>query len=103
MSKKALKTLKAGLNHLKDQTKMRQDDIQHRLSQNESISTADEEWLDKEGNLINKERVIEALDNAPDYERGLEQLDSHQKALVDRLKELGEEARKVVAPGNKRK
>ncbi|KAG6896196.1 hypothetical protein C0993_008691 [Termitomyces sp. T159_Od127] len=62
-----------------------------------------EEWLDKEGNLINRERVIEVLDNAPDYERGLEQLDSHQKALVDKLKELGEEARKVVVPGNKRK
>ncbi|KAG6894045.1 hypothetical protein C0992_007700, partial [Termitomyces sp. T32_za158] len=69
----------------------------------EDISASDEEWLDKEGNLIDEERVVELLDEASDYERGLEQLDSHQKTIVNKLEELVEETQKVIGPGNKRK
>jgi len=40
-----------------------------------TISSADEHWLDHEANIVDEQRVIENLEAASDYERGLARLD----------------------------
>ena len=42
-----------------------------KLSQKESISSADERWLDNEGNIVDEQRVLDDLEAASDYERGV--------------------------------
>ncbi|EGN91661.1 hypothetical protein SERLA73DRAFT_80233 [Serpula lacrymans var. lacrymans S7.3] len=71
-----LKTLKKGLDALK------------------SISEEDENWLDGPANLIDKQRVIEALTS--DYNQGLQGLDEDSWLLVEKLRELGGGGSKIV-------
>jgi hypothetical protein len=53
------------------------------------LSESDEEWLDGEGNLIDEERVLELLENASNYERGLERLNSKDRGVVQKLQNVG--------------
>ena len=53
-----------------------------------SISEADTEWLDGEGNLIDEEHVVGALEDASDYEQYIKQLSLEDKAIVQRLHDL---------------
>ncbi|KAF5369186.1 hypothetical protein D9615_009952 [Tricholomella constricta] len=101
MSTKALDVLKVGLIRLKEQIKTRKNDILDRLSRKEHVADEDEHWLDNEANLVDEDTVLELLDKASDYERGLQRLNSQQKTLVEKLKELGGGIKK--AAGNKRK
>ena len=39
------------------------------------ISSQDEQWLDHDANLVDEEQVLEALENASDYNRGFKRLD----------------------------
>jgi hypothetical protein len=57
-----------------------------------SISDADQEWLDGDGNLIDEEQVLEILEKASDYERGLEKLNFAEKMIVQRLEQLAQGA-----------
>ena len=100
MSKNPLDVLKSGLTNLKNLTKTRRDDLLARLHRKEKISAKEEEWLDNAANPVDEEAVVVLLENASDYERGLTRLNSQQKSLVEKLKELGE---KVVLAGRKRK
>jgi len=45
--------------------------------------------LDGTGNLVNEEHVIDVLENASDYERGLEGLNITDRAIVQNLQTLG--------------
>ncbi|KAH0825866.1 hypothetical protein J3R83DRAFT_7789, partial [Lanmaoa asiatica] len=53
-----------------------------------SILDNDQEWLDGEGNLIDEERVVEVLDDAFDYECGLQRLGPEGKIVVQQLEKL---------------
>jgi hypothetical protein len=53
----------------------------------ESISEADEQWLDHEANTVDEERVLHDLETASNYKRGLERLDEDGKAIVKKLRE----------------
>jgi hypothetical protein len=103
MSKNPLDVLKSGLTKLKNLTKTKKDDLLARLHQKEKISTEEEEWLDNAANPVDEEAIIDLLENASDYERGLTRLNSQQKSLVNKLKELGSGIKKVALAGNKRK
>jgi hypothetical protein len=85
----SLETLRKGLRALKEQVKKRKEDLTERLQKKESISEADEARLDNEANHVDEDAVIDSLENASDYERGLAHLDSKQKGLVKKLKDLG--------------
>lgn len=66
------------------------------------ISEEDEEWLDRgDGNMVDEVHVIDELERASNYERGLERLDKKSKAVVQRLRELAGDV--VGVSGNKRK
>lgn len=69
-----LETLK-GLSALRDEVQARKTALEAQLSRREKILEEDEVWLDNDGNAIDEELVIEALENAPHYERGLARLD----------------------------
>jgi ASC-1-like (ASCH) protein len=86
---KPLESLKKGLKKLKKQVECRVKDLQAQLKQGEKISEADENWLDNNGNLVDEERVVEALDQASDYERGLQRMDTKEKEMVEKLQALG--------------
>jgi hypothetical protein len=93
--------LKKGLSSLRNHIKACKYDILARLQRKERISDEDEHWLDNDANHIEEEAVINALETASDYDHGLERLDSQQRTLVEKLKELGGGIMRVV--GNKRK
>ncbi|KAG6858013.1 hypothetical protein C0991_004024, partial [Blastosporella zonata] len=69
--------------------------------QQKYISSEDEAWLDHEGNLVDLETVVDKLETASDYERGVERLTDEQKVGLKRLREAAGELAKVV--GKKRK
>ncbi|KAJ7462592.1 hypothetical protein FB451DRAFT_1180890 [Mycena latifolia] len=48
----------------------------------------DEAWLDNDANHVDEDVLIDTLENASDYERGLSHLDLKQKRLVQKLQEL---------------
>lgn len=73
------------------------------LQKKEKISDADEQWLDHDTNLVNKEAIIDALEKASDYKRGLTRLTPHQKGLVQMLKDLGNGVKQAALPSNKHK
>jgi hypothetical protein len=58
------------------------------LAEGKSISLQDENWLDHNANFVDEQLVLEALENASDYERGLERLDEEQKSVVRKLWEV---------------
>jgi len=88
MTLKALEVLKNGLKILQAQVKAKKEKLQAQLHERKSISSHDKKWLDNEANLVDEQQVLDALENASDYERGLERLDDVQKGAVKRLREV---------------
>ncbi len=88
MTLKPLDILKKGFAKLTQTIKKKRDDLNMKLSQQEDISSADEQWLDNEGNIIDEQRILEKLESASDYETGVTQLDDNGKAIVKKLREL---------------
>ena len=101
MARKPLDILKSGLNALKKQVFNRKTGLEAQLRSKERISEADEEWLDNEGNVVDEQRVLDALEAASDYERGLGRLSEVDKGIVQKLRELAGDVSKVI--GRKRK
>lgn len=58
--------------------------------------SVDEQWLDHDANTIDKQRVLEILEAASDYEKGLEQLDKKGKDIVKKLREWAGDLVKVA-------
>ena len=96
---KTLKALKNAYSKLKKTFETRQKDLLDRLARKEKLSNDDENWLDNDGNLVTKERVIDTLDAASDFERGLEKLTDEEKAAFQRLRQVAG----LVDPSKKRK
>jgi hypothetical protein len=99
MSPKPLNSLKKGLAKFSKQIKACKDELQAKLLRRENILPADEEWLDHEANMVDEQCILDELEAASDYERGLEWLGEARKATVTRLRELAGELVKVA--GNK--
>ena len=95
MAPKPLDTLKKGLAKFSKQIKDRKDELNAKLSRRETISSVDERWLDHEANTIDEQHVLEKLEAASDYERGLEKLGEDGKAIVKKLREWAGELAKV--------
>jgi len=92
---KALRVLKNALSKLKRSTEKCRNALLDRLTKKEKLSEVDETWLDHAGNLVDEECVIEALDAASDFERGVERLTENGKAALHRLRQAaGEEISK---------
>jgi hypothetical protein len=51
------------------------DDLTQCLKKKESISEADEAWLDNEVNHVEEDTVIDSLENTSDYKHHLAHLD----------------------------
>ena len=85
MVQKPLDILKKGLDKLSKKNKKRKDELSQKLSCNEAISQADEEWLDNEGNMADEQCVLDMLEGASDYEQGVACLDNHGKEIVKKL------------------
>ena len=101
MTLKALDVLQNGLKKLEKQVNTRKKELETRLAEKKSITSQDEKWLDQEANFVDEQQVLDALEKASDYERGLEHLDDKQKGLVRKLREMAGDLAKVV--GKKRK
>jgi len=67
MAPKPLDTLKKGLAKFSKQIKDCKDELNAKLSQQETISSVDECRLDHEANTIDEQRVLEKLEAASDY------------------------------------
>jgi predicted lipase len=81
MTLKPLDILKKGFAKLTQTITKKRDDLNIKLSRQEDISSADEHWLDNEGNTIDEQRILEKLESASDYETGVV-LRSHIGAAV---------------------
>ena len=82
---KPLEVLQKGLITLSDHVKKKKDELQGQLAERKSTSAEDEHWLDHDANLVDEQRVLEALESAPDYEQGFANLDDEQRGLVMKL------------------
>jgi hypothetical protein len=82
-----LMILKKGLIKLFQSTKTRNDEIQAKLFWSKTISSADKQSLGNDGNLVDEHHILDMLESASDYERGIECLDVTKKATVKRLRE----------------
>ena len=87
MAPRPLDILKKGLAKFTTSIKARKDVLTTKLAKKEPIPPSDEEWLDNEANVIDEERVLEALEAASDYERGVAKLDDTGKPIVQKLRE----------------
>ena len=58
-----INVLKKGLKTLKKRVASRKTQLEADLKAGNIISAEDEEWLDGAENLVDEERVVEALDN----------------------------------------
>ena len=101
MASKPLNILKKGLDKFSKKIKTRKNMLNKKLSEKESISEADEHWLDHEANIVDKERVLQDHETASDYKRGFEMLDKDGKEIVRKLREWVGDLMKVA--GNKQK
>jgi len=81
MPLKPLEVLKKGLGVLKNQVKTRKETLQ-KLAKREKLTSEDETWLDTSGNLVEEGCVIETLESASDYERGLGRMGEQEKGVV---------------------
>jgi hypothetical protein len=72
---KPIEVLKKGLAKLHNQIRERKARLDVELKASQPISEVDQDWLDGDGNLVDEEKVVEILDSASDYERGLDRLD----------------------------
>ena len=81
-----LNALKKAFSKLKKSFEKCRKDFLDRLAKNEQLSDDDENWLDNNGNLVNEQRVIDTLDTASDFKRGLERLSDEEKAALQRLR-----------------
>jgi hypothetical protein len=86
-SQKPLDILKNAFSKLKKSTEKRWKALLDLLSKKEKLSDADENWLDTDGNLVDEQRVIEELDTASDFERGVQQLSDNGRAALGRLRQ----------------
>ena len=82
MAVEHLEVLKKGLKILQKWVKAKKEKLQAQPAQKKSISSQDERWLDHEANLVDKQQILEALENASDYEKILEELDDAQKKIT---------------------
>ena len=87
MALKPLEALKKGLAKFTETIKTQKKELSARLARAETISSLDEHQLDNEANTIDERRVLDTLESASDYERGLAQLDENGKAIVKKLRE----------------
>jgi len=84
---KTLNILKNAFSKLKKSTEKRRKALLSRLAKKEKLTDADEAWLDGDRNLVDEECVIDTLDAASDFERGVEQLSDNGKAALDRIRQ----------------
>ena len=82
-------SLKKGSHTLRNQVQEQKLRIKSDQKASKVFSESDEDWLDGEGNLVNEERVVQDLEEASDYERGLGRLDAEGRCIVQRLQVLG--------------
>ena len=71
------------------------------MQQKEKLSDAEKQWVDGKGNVVDDQQVINKLETASDYERGIGRLNETDKDIVQKLCELAGDISKTV--GNKRK
>lgn len=71
MALELLKVLRKGLKILKNRVKTKEA-LQARLgAEKKSTSSRDERWIDHNANLVDKQQVLEASENAPDHEHNI--------------------------------
>jgi hypothetical protein len=101
IASKPLDILKKGLVKLKNSFKAKKEQLEAKLSWQESISSLDECWLDNEANTVDEQHVIDTIESSSNYERGLEHLDEAGKVIVKRLREWGGDIAKAVGKKHK--
>ena len=101
MTSSPLEVLKKGLASLNRQISAKKDHLTTCLKNKQPISEEDEAWLDKgAGNTVDEDRVLDFLENASDYEHGLQLLSLEDRLIVENLQKLATEPPNVA--GSKR-
>ncbi|KAJ7488311.1 hypothetical protein FB451DRAFT_1553732 [Mycena latifolia] len=90
----SLALLKKGLSQLAESVKKRRDALLTRAKKDDPadrLMPAEDKWLDNDANHVDEDAVIQKLETASDYDRGLSRLDTKELALVEKLKTLAGE------------
>ncbi|KAJ7794662.1 hypothetical protein B0H14DRAFT_2922691, partial [Mycena olivaceomarginata] len=83
-----LDAIKRGLTSFQGTQKSRKDALLARLARKEKISDEEEHWLDNDANNVDECALIQELETASDFERGMARLDSAKQKLLAKLKRL---------------
>ena len=103
MSPNPLDILKKCFSKFFRNIKDRKDKLNASLSWGKAISPSDKQWLDNEGNTIDNERILEALEVAPDYNKAITELDRNGQEIVRKLREWASCGPSAKVTGNKQK
>jgi hypothetical protein len=111
MAKLKLDAIKRGLTSFQGTLKSKKDALLARLARKEKISDEEEHWLDNDANDVDECALIQELETASDFERGVARLDSAKQKLLAKLNRLAggdsdtesvkpatEKAKKSVSP-----
>jgi ribosome assembly protein YihI (activator of Der GTPase) len=85
----SLDILKKGLKQLESQHKERREQLLAKLKAKRTISESNQDWLDGAANLADKERLVEAMENAIDYDGAVAALNPREQAIVAELMKHG--------------
>ena len=89
-SNSPLVTIRNGFKKLEGQHWERREKLLALVKARKAVSKDDQDWLDGAANLVDEVRILEALEKAPDYETGLEQLNPGDRMVVETLKKIGD-------------
>ncbi|CAK5270271.1 unnamed protein product [Mycena citricolor] len=81
----SLSVLKTTFEELQRSSALKRKNLIARLAKNKEISSEEKAWLDGDGNLVEEQVVLNKLEAASDYKRGLSCLDSTAQAVVARI------------------
>jgi hypothetical protein len=70
MAPKPIDSLKKGLAKFSKQIKARKDELNAKLLRRETISPAEEEWLDHEANTVDEQHVLDELEQPQTMNEG---------------------------------
>ena len=66
ITKNPLSILRKGLDMLKKQVQTRKANLEAKLQQKEKLTDVDERWLGNDGNVVDKQHVLDILEVASD-------------------------------------
>ncbi|TFK21349.1 hypothetical protein FA15DRAFT_707319 [Coprinopsis marcescibilis] len=102
MSSNLLSMLQKGLKALRKHVESHRNTILNKIKHKAVVPSEDEAWLDHEGNMVDKEWMLDLLERAKTPDGVFNELNDADKMLAEELRKLGEPGATVAGNWRKR-